>query len=75
MNKVKIECSPSVNKFKEGDIFEKQGENYMLAYVNDNYALISFRNGWTWSGLHTTIGEAIDGATFIGRNVTITISK
>ncbi len=62
--------------YQPGDIFKSYstGGVYILSILgNENYAAIRLNTGIRWSIESPTIGCAVQGLTFVGRNAKITI--
>ena len=70
----KITCDLSVHSPEQGDIYEVDGDLYILARCVDKFLLIGLRNGNCFDHPNN-IDKAVEEATFVGRNIEITVTN
>jgi len=77
MNKLGNNIASDQINFEPGDIFEdrEDGEVFILSKIAGDLACISLKDGQAWNGIHKFTNDAIDGLSFIGKDLKITISN
>ena len=47
------QAEPEVKTFSRGDLFEGEGQTYMLIGYSQRIALVNLQHGGTWNGFHS----------------------
>lgn len=77
MNEVKMNFKTEESQYQPGDIFKTDNnEFYILADFNgEEYSAISLSSGYRWESPVKDISIAVNGLTYVGRDLSITIER